>query len=351
MRYPYSIPMERSNVHFQGFWRLAFVFALAQVAASQNPEQIRLVGVGATTPLPVYSKWFEAFEKTHPDLHFSYVPSGSNEGIQMVTSGTADFGSTDAPLSDSQLAKAKASQFAALLGAIVPIYNVPGLAQPLRFSPHALAGIYLGTITKWNDPAISGPNPDVKLPSGKIAVIHSANGRGSTYIWSDYLSKVSQEWRTACGRGISIKWPAGAEGDGYANIARMVRQTPNSIGYVEFAYAVQNQLPYGQVQNAAGRFISPDSSSLTAAVTAALKSTPSDFRASITNPPGEKSYPISSITWILVSEKIDSRKREAMKAFLRWMLNEGQTYAESAGFAKLPPAIVEQELKQIEEIP
>jgi phosphate transport system substrate-binding protein len=327
------------------------VLALAQAGASQNSDKVRLVGVGTTTSLAIYSKWFQAFDKARPDLHFSYIPSGSEEGIEMVTSGAADFGSTDAPLGDKQLAKAKVLQFATLLGAIVPIYNVPGVAQQLRFSPHALAGIYLGTISRWNDPAISAANPEIQLPSSKIAVVHGASGRGSTYIWSDYLSKVSVEWRTRIGRGISIQWPVGSEGDGYASIARMVRDTPNSIGYVEFVYAVQNQIPYGQVQNASGKFIRPDFSSLTAAATAPVKLSPSDFRVSITDPSGDRSYPISSFTWILVPEKTRSRKQEAMKDFLRWVLNEGQTYAEPAGFAKLPAAIVEQELKAIEALP
>jgi len=343
--------MERSAVYCQRYWRLVCVLVLAPFAASQNPEKNQLVGVGATTPLAVYSKWFQAFEKARPDLHFSYIPSGSDEGIQLVTSGKADFGSSDAPLSDNQLAKAGVLQFAALLGAIVPIYNLPGLAQPLKFSPRALAGIYLGTITKWNDTAISGPNPETQLPSGKIAVIHSANGRGSTYIWSDYLSRVNTEWKTAYGRGISINWPVGAQGDGYANIARMVKETPNSIGYVELAYAVQNRLHYGQVQNTAGKFINPDSASLAAAAIAAAKAVPLDLRASITNPTGEKSYPISSFTWVLISPKLDARKREAMKDFLRWTLIEGQSYVEPVGFTMLPKPIVDMELKAIDGIP
>ena len=268
----------------------------------------------------------------------------------MVTSRTADFGSSDAPLSDKQLAKYNVLQFAVLLGAIVPIYNLPGVTQ-LKLTRHALAGIYLGTITKWNDPAISVPNPEIQLPASSIAVIHSADGRGSTYVWSDYLSKVDMGWRTRVGRGISVKWPVGKEGDGYGNIARMVRETPNSIGYVELVYAMQNRLPYGQVQNAAGNFISADSATLTAAAAAGAKAIPADFRAAITNPQGDRSYPISSYTWILISKNGSTSKRDAMKDFLRWVLNEGQTYVEQAGFARLPPAVVEQELRAIDEVP
>ena len=340
------------NVHFQKFWGLTLVLALAQIASAQNPEKVRLVGVGTTSPLAVYSKWFQAFEETRPNLHFSYIPSGSETGIEMVSSGAADFGGTDAPMTDKQLAKANVLQFPAVLGAIVPIYNLPGVVEPLRFSPKALSGIYLGTITKWNDPAISGPNPESPLPASNIAVIYSAAGRGSTYVWSDYLSKVSAEWRTSIGRGISIRFPAGTEADGNGNLARMVKGTPNSIGWFELVYAVQNRLPCGQVQNSAGNFIRADSLSITAAAAAAAKAMPSDFRASITNPAGDMAYPISSFTWILVPENIASTtKQEAVKDFLRWMLNDGQTYAEPAGFARLPRAIVEQELKAIEGIP
>jgi phosphate transport system substrate-binding protein len=338
-------------VHCERFWLLPFVLAVAQIAASQNAEKVRLVGVGTTTPLPIYSKWFQAFEKARPNVHFSYVPSGSEAGIEAMTSGGADFAATDAPMTDRQLAKVKVLQLATVLEAMVPIYNLPGLAEPLRFSPKALAGIYLGTITKWNDPAIAGPNPKIQLPSSDIVVIHSAAGRGSTYIWSDYLSKVSAEWRTRVGRGIVIKWPVGKEAQGNGNLARMVKETSNSIGYVELVYVAENQLSYGQVQNSAGNFIIADSASIHVAAAAAAKATSSDFRFSITDPSGDKSYPISSYTWILVPETMESAKQEAIKDFLRWMLNEGQTYAQQNGFARLPTAIVEPELKLVESIP
>jgi len=341
--------MRGPNVRFQRFWHPILVLALAQIALSQNSARIQLIGVGTTSPLAIYSKWFQAFEKTRPDLHFIYIPSGSATGMDLVTSGLADFGGTDAPITDKQLTKAELLQFPTLLGAIVPIYNLPGVVRPLRFSPKALAGIYLGTITKWNDPAIAGPNPEIQLPSSKITVIHSADGRGSTYIWSDYLSKVSVEWRTKIGRGISVQWLVGKEADGNGNVARMVKQTPNSMGYVELTYAAQYQLPSGQVQNAAGIFMRADFSSIAAAASACASAMP-DSHASLTNPPGVRSYPISSFTWILVSENMDSTKREAMKDFLRWTLNEGQTYVEPAGFTRLPIANVEQELKAIERI-
>jgi len=338
-------------VHCQRFLRLLLVMALAQITLAQNPERINLVGVGTSGPLSVYLRWFEEFEKTRPDVHFSYIPSGSRTGIDMVASGAADFGGTDAPVTNKELARTKVLQLPAALGAIVPIYNVPGVVEPLRFSPKALAGIYLGTITKWNDPAIAGPNPQIQLPASTIAVIHSAEGRGSTYVWSDYLSKVSVEWRTRIGRGISLAWPVGKEVDGMGNLAKVVQETPNSFGYVELGYAVRNRLPCGQVQNAAGNFVGADSSSMTAAALASTNGMSPGFRASLTNPPGDRSYPISAFTWILISENMESRKQEVMKNFLGWMLNEGQTYLGSSGYTRLPSAVVEQELSVIEKIP
>jgi phosphate transport system substrate-binding protein len=338
-------------VRFQISWGPIFLLALVQIGSCQNREGIRLVGVGTTSPLAVYSVWFHEFEKTRPDVHFSYIPSGSEAGVNMVTSGTADFGATDIPMTQKELAQAKLLQFATVLVTIVPVYNIPEAQHPLRFSPQALAGIYLGKITKWNDPAISGPNPGVQLPASNIAVIHSAGGRGSTYIWSDYLSKVSVEWKGRIGRGTSIQWPVGKEADGNGNLARMVKQIPYSIGYVELVYAMQNRLQRGDVQNAAGNFVAADSSSIAAAAEA-VNATFSAFRSSITNPSGDRAYPISSFTWVLVSEKTESSaKQQAVKEFLRWTLNEGQTYAQSAGFARLPKTLVEQELNEIEKIP
>lgn len=338
---------EGRNVSFLAFWS-TLLLILVPLATSQSPHNVNLVGVGTTSSLPIFPKWFREFEKTRPDVHLSYLPSGSGTGIEMITSGAADFGCTDAPLSDKQLAKAKVLQFALFVGAVVPIYNVPGVTQ-LKLSPSALAGIYLGTITKWNDPAISGPNPRIQLPASSIVVIHSADGRGSTYVWSDYLSKIDVRWRTMVGRGISVKWPVGREADGYGNMGRMVKQTPNSIGYVGSIYAQQNRLPYAQVQNAATNFTSADPVSIGAAAVAGAKAIPSDFRSAITNPQGVESYPISTYIWILISKK-GSTKQESMKDFLRWALNEGQTYVEPTGFARLPPEVVEEELKALAEV-
>jgi phosphate transport system substrate-binding protein len=334
-------------VQFRRSWGLALVLAMTEASPAQNAAHLQLVGAGTTAPLPVYSSWFQSFEKTRPDLHFSYMPFGSDVGTKMVTSGAADFGSSDVPLTELQLAQAKLSQFSTLLIAIVPVYNLAGVAGPIKFSSKALAGIYLGTITRWNDAALSDANPGVALPASDIAVIHSANGRGSTFIWSDYLTKVNVEWRSRVGRGIFVKWPIGTAAEGNGNLARMVAEIPNSIGNIELAYAIQNRLQVGQVQNSARHFITADSYSMTAAAIAMR----SDSRNSLTNPSGDRSYPISSFTWILISDAMSSAKREAMKEFLRWMLNEGQTSANAAGFARLPPATVKLELRTVEKMP
>jgi phosphate transport system substrate-binding protein len=230
---------------------------LISAAAAQNPQKVQIVGVGTTAPLPLYSKWFQVFEKAHPEIHFSYIPSGSQSGIDMVTSGAADFGASDIPMSDKERESAKVAQFATLLIAIAPVYNISGVSRPLRFTPRVLAGIYLGTITKWNDPLISAVNPDEHLPASRIAVIHGSEGRGATYVWSDYLSKVSPEWRTRVGRGTAIDWPVGEEANGNGNVAKMVKDTPNSIGFVEASHAVEIGLPCGRVQNGRRQLSSP----------------------------------------------------------------------------------------------
>ena len=333
-------------MHFRSSWRLLFLLVLAEAAAAQVSASIQLAGAGSTAPLLIYSNWFQSFEKSHPEVHFSYMPFGSEVGIKMASAGTADFGGSDVPLTGRELAQARVLQFPTVLIAMVPIYNLKAIAEPIRFSTRALAGIYLGTITKWNDPAITDANPGMHLPASDIAVIHSSNGRGSTYIWSDYLSKISAEWRTRVGRGMSVKWPVGTAAEGNGNLARIVGETPDSIGNVELAFALQNRLPVGLVQNESGNFIAADSASMTAAA----KAMPSTL-TSITNPPGDRSYPISSFSFILISENMNSAKRQALKEFLRWMLNEGQNSAEFAGFARLPPAMVETESRAVKKIP
>lgn len=320
---------------------------------AQSGASIRLVGVGGTFPQPIYSRWFQEFEKLHPGIDFHYLPMGSVQGIQQVTSGEVDYGATDAPVSDKQLAEArvKVLHLPSVVSAVVPIYNIPGLDASLKFTPQALAGIYLGSITEWSDPAIARANPGVQFPAGSIVVIHTADGRGTTYIWSDYLSKVSPEWKARIGRGTSIRWPVGVPAEGNGNVAKMVKETPNAIGYVELPFARANSLPYGSVRNAAGNFVSATLESVAAAAASAAKGIHGDFRISLTNAPGLEAYPVASFTWILVPEKIDDNgKRTAMVQFLHWALTDGQNYPKLLNYVPLPPEIVAKALDAVDGI-
>jgi phosphate transport system substrate-binding protein len=283
---------------------------------------------------------------------------GSGAGIKQVTEGTVDFGATDGPMNDDQL---KAYQdkhngvgilhFPTVLGADVPTYNISGVTGALNFTPDALAGIFLGKVTKWNDPAIAGTNKGVSLPSADIVVVHRSDGSGTTYIWTDYLSKVSEEWKSKVSKGTSVNWPVGLGGKGNEGVTGLVKQTPNSIGYVELIYAVQNNIPYGSVKNSSGNFVKADLASVTAAAAGAAKSMPDDFRVSITDAPGKTAYPISSFTWLLIPQKFqDAGKRDAIKDFLKWMLSEGQGSVEALSYAKLPKEVVEKEKKAINSI-
>jgi len=333
-------------VHFRVIWRLWFLLALATSAGSQASPRIQMAGAGSTSTIPIYSSWFQSFEKIHPDNHFSYLPISSEVGAKMAGDGAADFGGSDIALTGRELMQARVLQFPTVLIAIVPIYNLKGITEPIRFSTRALAGIYLGTITKWNDPILCAANPGIHLPATAIVLIHSGNGRGSTYIWSDYLSKVSAEWRSKVGRGMSIHWPVGTAAQGNGNLARMVAETPNSAGNVELAFALQNHLTVGEVQNSAGHFVTADSVSMAAAATSA----PSASYSSITNPANERAYPIASFSWILIGESLNPAKRQVMKDFLRWMFTDGQSATDTAGFAPLPQVVVETELKAVAEI-
>ncbi|HXN25109.1 MAG TPA: phosphate ABC transporter substrate-binding protein PstS [Candidatus Dormibacteraeota bacterium] len=328
-----------------------FCLALAVCACAQTPLLIN--GAGATFPAPLYSKWFDEYHKGHPNIQINYQPLGSGAGIRQLQAGTVDFGASDLPMSDEQLAesKTKVLHFPTVLGAVVPAYNIPGVSSELKFTPEALAGIFLGTITKWNDPAIAGPNPNIKLPANDIIVIHRSDGSGTTYIWTDYLSKVSGDWKTKVGKGSSVNWPVGLGGKGSEGLSGLVKQTPNCIGYVELTYALQNSIPYGRVRNASGNFVKADLAGVTAAAAATAKDMPKDFRVSITNAPGKTAYPISSFTWLLIPTQFsDSNKRDALKAFIRWMLKDGQKFAEPLSYAKLPKEVIEDESKAVEQI-
>ena len=334
---------------------LLAVLALTTVVWAQGALSIN--GAGATFPYPMYSKWFDEYHKKNGNLQINYQSIGSGGGIKQVTEGTVDFGASDGPMNDEQL---KAFQdkhgfgilhFPTVLGAAVPTYNIEGVSAALNFTPEALAGIYLGKITKWNDPAIASANQGVKLPASDIVVAHRADGSGTTYIWTDYLSKVSEEWKNKVGKGTSVNWPVGLGGKGNEGVMGIIKQTPNSVGYVELIYAIQNNTPYGTVKNSAGVFVKADLAGVSAAAAGAAKNMPDDFRVSITDPPGKTAYPISSFTWLLIPQKIaDPSKRDAIKGFLKWMLTDGQNYAEPLAYAKLPKEVVSKETKALNSI-
>ena len=327
--------------------------ALAGVAAAA----LSLTGAGATFPYPMYSKWFSDYHKMHGDIEINYQSIGSGGGIKQVTEGTVDFGATDGPMNDEQLAEFKAKRgcdvlhFPTVMGAVVPTYNVPGVAGELNFTAEALAGIFLGKITKWNDPAIASANAGVKLPNSDVVVVHRSDGSGTTFIWVDFLAKVSPEWKTKVGVKTSVNWPVGLGGKGNEGVAGQVKQTENSIGYVELIYAVQNKMSYGKVKNPAGVFVKADLASVTAAAAGAAADMPEDFRVSITNAPGKAAYPISSFTWLLVPNKIqDPAKKKAVTEFLTWMLGPGQAQGAALSYAPLPKAVVAKEVKAISKI-
>jgi phosphate transport system substrate-binding protein len=305
---------------------------------------------GATFPAPIYQKWFEEFHKAHGDIQINYQSIGSGGGIRQLTEGTVDFGASDMPMTDEQLSKVtkfKVLHFPTVLGGVVPSYNVPGAAD-LNFSGATLAGIYLGNIKKWNDPEIKKDNPKANLPNDDITVVHRSDGSGTTFVWTDYLSKVSPEWKSKVGANTSVNWPAGLGGKGNEGVAGLIKQTPGSIGYVELIYAAQNKMEYGSVKNSAGSFIKADTSSVSDAAAGAAKDMPADFRVSITNAPGKSAYPISSFTWLLIPDKIpDATKKKSITDFLQWMLTTGQGYPAGMFYAPLPKPIIAKEQKQI----
>ncbi len=317
--------------------------------------QISLTGAGATFPYPMYSKWFDEYHKLHPEIEVNYQSIGSGGGIRQVTEGTVDFGASDGPMTDEQLKAFQEKRgctvlhFPTVLGADVPVYNVPGVATDLNFTPEALAGIFLGKITKWNDPELAKVNPKVKLPNTDILVVHRSDGSGTTYVWVDYLSKVSPEWQTKVGKGTAVNWPVGLGGKGNEGVSGQVKQTPNSIGYVELIYAAQNKMSFGRVRNSSGAFVQASLASVTAA--AADAQMPEDFRLSITNPPGKNAYPIASFTWLLVPEQIaDKQKLGVITGFLHWMLGPGQKMTEALDYSPLPKPVVSKEEKAISKI-
>jgi len=324
------------------------VLTLAGVLWAEGTLSIN--GAGATFPYPMYSKWFDEYHKKNASIQINYQSIGSGGGIKQVTEGTVDFGASDGPMNDEQLKTYQDKHgfailhFPTVLGADVPSYNIAGVTGELNFTPEAISGIFLGKITKWNDPAIASANKGVKLPGDDIVVVHRSDGSGTTYIWTDYLSKVSDEWKNKVGKGTSVNWPKGLGGKGNEGVAGLVKQTPNSFGYIELIYAIQNKMPYGRVRNSSGAFVKADLAGVTAAASGAAKDMPDDFRVSITNAPGKTAYPISSFTWLLIPSKFsDASKRDAIKGFVSWMLADGQNYAEALSYAKLPKEVVAKE--------
>jgi phosphate transport system substrate-binding protein len=306
-------------------------------------------GAGATFPNPIYQQWFSEYKMAHPDVSINYQSLGSGAGIQQLTKGTVDFGASDMPMTDKQLSdlKVKALHFPTVLGADVLAYNIPGVTGDLKLTPEAIAGIFLGDIKKWNDPKIASTNPGVKLPGNDIEVIHRSDGSGTTFVFTDYLSKVSPDWKMKVGANTSVSWPLGLGGKGNEGVSGLIKQTPNSIGYVELVYAVQQKMPYADVKNASGKFVKASFDSVTAAA-AAAKDMPDDFRVSITNGTGDKVYPISSFTWLLIPSQIeDATKKKALVAFLGWMLTTGQKDCQGLSYAPLPKSVVAKEQKQI----
>jgi phosphate transport system substrate-binding protein len=332
----------------------AAVLAAATLVMISLPVMAQnLNAAGATFPYPIYSKWFDEYHKLHPEIQINYQSIGSGGGIRQLLAGTVDLGATDGPMTDEQLAQAKVKimHFPTVLGAVVPTYNIPGFTGELNFTPEALAGIFLGQITKWNDPKITSVNKGLQLPNQDIVVVHRSDGSGTTYIWTDFLSKVSTEWQTKVSKGTSVNWPVGLGGKGNEGVMGTVKQTPGSIGYVELIYAVQNNAPYGKVRNSTGAFVKADLKSVTEAAASAAANMPGDFRVSITNAPGKGSYPISSFTWLLVPEKFeDPKKGKVVADFLKWMVTEGQKFCLDLTYAPLPKAVVAMEQKAFSKV-
>jgi phosphate transport system substrate-binding protein len=314
--------------------------------------QTSLNGAGATFPYPIYSKWFSEYHNLHPDVQINYQSIGSGGGIKQVQAGTVDFGASDGPMTDEQL---KATPFKlfhipTVLGSAVPAYNVPGISGEINFTGEILADIFLGKIKKWNDPALAKINPGIKFPDTEVVVVHRSDGSGTTYIFTDFLSKVSDEWKTKVGKATSVNWPVGVGGKGNEGVTGSIRETKGSIGYIELIYALQNKIPFGSVKNPAGKFVKASLASTTAAA-AAMKDMPDDFRVSITNAPGKDSYPISSFTWLLIPvEWNDATKEKTIVGFLNWMVDKGQSMTASLDYAPLPKAVAAKVKTRIHDI-
>jgi len=328
------------------FLGLAIAFGLSATASAQ----MMINGAGATFPYPLYSKWFDEYTKVDPSVRFNYQSIGSGGGQKQILAQTVDFGASDGPMSDDNLSKApgKILHIPTVAGADVVAYNLPG-NPALKLDADTIAGIFLGTIKKWNDPKIAATNPGMKLPDKDIVVVHRSDGSGTTYIWTDYLSKISAEWKSKVGTNTSVSWPTGIGGKGNEGVAGQIKQTPGALGYVELIYAIQTKMPYAEVKNAAGKFVKPSLESITAAM--ATAQIPDDFRFSITNAPGENAYPICGATWLLVYEQQkDATKGKKLVEFLKWAQKDGEKMAKDLDYAPLPEDLQQRILKRIDEI-
>ena len=321
------------------------------VAGAASAQQIN--GAGATFPFPIYSKWFDEYHKAHPNVEINYQSIGSGGGIRQLSAGTVFFGASDGPMTNDQIAAAgfRIVHLPTVLGGVVPIYNISGVNAELKFTGRVLADIYLGRITKWNDAAIRTINPGVNLPNEEITVVHRSDGSGTSYIWCDYLAKISPDFKKTIGVATSVQWPVGVGGKGNEGVAALVKQTPGAIGYVELIYALQNKIAYGAVQNASGEFLRASVQTVTNAAAVAAQHMPPDFRVSITNAPGHDVYPIASFTWLLLQQSSSDKQRSTiMKDFVRWALTEGQKYAPDLGYAPVPKEVIALELKALDAI-
>ena len=322
---------------------------LAGVSATAS-AQMMINGAGATFPYPIYSKWFDEYAKVDPSVRFNYQSIGSGGGQKQIMAQTVDFGASDGPMSDENLAKApgKLLHIPTVAGAVVMTFNLPG-NPPLKFDGETIAGIYLGKITKWNDPKITALNPGTKLPDTDILVVHRADGSGTTFIFTDYLSKVSPEWKQKVGNNTSVSWPTGVGGKGNEGVSGQVKQTPGAIGYVELIYALQNKMDFAELKNAAGQVVKPNIESVTAAL--ATAEIPDDFRFSMTNAPGKDAYPICGATWLLVYQQPkDAAKGKKLVEFLKWALSKGEGMAKNLNYAPLPDSVQQRVLKRIDDI-
>ena len=332
---------------------LAAVGCAAALVVGVAAQTMQINGAGATFPGPIYTKWFAEYNKIKPEVQINYQPIGSGGGIRQITAQTVFFGATDGPMTNDQLlaAPSKILHFPTVLGAVVPVYNIPGMSGELKFNGAILADIYLGKITKWNDPAIAKLNSGVNLPGTDITVVHRAEASGTSYIWADFLAKLSPEWKSKVGVATSMNWPTGIGGKGNEGVAGLITQTPGSIGYEELIYALQNKISYGTVQNLAGEFVKGSEQSVTAAAASAAGKMPPDFRVSITNAEGKGVYPVSSFTWLLLYENPkDKAQAKAMLDFLKWALTDGQKFAGELGYAPLPPEVVKLEMAALAKI-